>query len=46
MFKIFATGDERQRFKSFFKQAIRFEYSSSNAENSFVSNFKILDHFF
>jgi len=47
-FKIFATVDKRQRFKSFIRQTIsvRLEHSSRNAENSFVNNFKIADYFF
>ena len=48
MFKIFVTVDKDQRFKSFIRQttSIRLEHSSSNAENSFVSNFKISEYFF
>ena len=48
MFKIFVTADKNQGFKSFLSQttSIRFEHSSSNAEKSFVSNFKIADYFF
>jgi len=40
--------DNYQRFKSFISQAtfIRLEYSSSNAEKSFGSNFKFADYFF
>jgi len=47
MFEIFVTVDEHQRFKSFISQttSIRFEHSSSNAENSFVNNFKIAEYF-
>jgi len=45
MFKIYVTVDKHQRFKSFISQttSIRYEHSSSNAENSFVINFKIAD---
>ena len=48
MFKIFVTVDKHQRFKYFIRQttSIRLEHLSSNAENSFVSNFKIADYFF
>jgi len=48
MFRIFDTVDKYQRFKSFIRQttSIRLEHSSSNAENSFVSNFKISDYFY
>jgi len=48
MFEIFVTVDKHQRFKCFIRQmtSIRLEHSSSNAENSFVSNFKIADYFF
>jgi len=48
MFKIFITVDKHQDFKSFISQttSIRLEHSSSNAENSFVNNFKIADYFF
>jgi len=48
MFKIFVTVDKHQRFKYFIRQttAIGLEHSSSNAENSFVRNFKIADYFF
>jgi len=47
MFKIFVTVDTHQRFKSFIGQttSIRLEHSSSNAENLFVSNFKISYYF-
>jgi len=47
MFKFFVAVDKKQRFKSFIKQmtSIRIEHSSSNAKNSFVSNFKIADYF-
>jgi len=40
--------DKDRRFKSFIRQrtSIRLGHSSSNAENSFVSNFKIADYFF
>jgi len=45
-FKIFATVDKHQLFKSFTRQttSIRLKHSSSNAENSFVSNSKIADY--
>jgi len=48
MFEMFVTVNEHQRFKSFISQTIciRFEHSSSSAENSFVSKFKIADYFF
>ena len=48
MFKIFVTVEKHQRFKSFISQttSVRLEHSSSNAENLFVSNFKIADYFF
>jgi len=48
MFKIFVTVDKHQRFKSFISQttSIRLEHSSSSAEKSFASNFKIADYFF
>jgi len=44
MFKIFVTIDKHQRFKSFIRQttSIKLEHSSSNAENSFDGNFKML----
>ena len=47
MFKIFVTVDKHQRLKSFISQttSVRLEHSSSNAENSFVSNFKIAGYF-
>ena len=45
MFKIFVRVDKHKRFKSFIRQptSVRLEHSFSNAENSFVSNFKIVD---
>jgi len=48
LLKIFVTVHKYQRLKSFIIQttSIRFEHSSSNAENSFVGNFKIADYFF
>jgi len=48
MFKILVTVDKYQRLNSLIRQrtSIRLEHSSSNAENSFVSNFKIADCFF
>jgi len=48
MFKIFVTVDKHQRFKYCISQttSIRPEHSSSNAENSFVNNFKIAHYFF
>jgi len=48
MFKIFVTVGKHQPFKSFIRPttSIRLEHSSSNAENSFVDNFKIADYFF
>jgi len=48
MFKTFVTVDTHQLFKSFISQttSIRLEHSSSNAENSFVNNFKNADYFF
>jgi len=48
MSKIFVKVDKHERFKSFISQttSIRLEHSSSNAENSFVSNFKIAVYFF
>jgi len=48
MFKIFVAVDKHQRFKSVIRQmtSTRLEHSSRNAENSFVSNFKIADYFF
>ena len=48
MIKIFVAVDKHQPFKSFIRQttSIRFEQSSSNTENSFVSNLKIADNFF
>ena len=47
IFKILVTVDKHQRFQYFINQttSIRLEYSSSNAENSFVNNFKIADDF-
>jgi len=44
MFKIVVRVDKHQRSKSSISQttSIRPEHSSSNAENSFVSNFKII----
>jgi len=47
MFKIIVTVDKHQRLKSFISQttSVRLEHSSSNAENSFVSNFKIAGYF-
>jgi len=49
MFKIFVTVDKHLSFKSFIRQTastvISLEHLSSNAENSFVSNFKIADYF-
>jgi len=46
-FKILLTVDKHQRFKYFINQttSIMFEHSSSNAENSFVNNFKVADYF-
>jgi len=48
MFKIFVKVDKYQCFKSFISpiSSISHEHSSSNAENSFVSNLKIADNFF
>jgi len=48
MFKIFVTVDKHQSIKYFISQttSIRLEHSSSNAENSFVNNFKIAHYFF
>jgi len=48
MFRIFVTVDKHQSFKYFIGQttSIRLEHSSSNAENSFVNNFKIAHYFF
>jgi len=42
MLKMFVTVDKNQHFKFFITDttAIRLEYSSNNAEISFVSNFK------
>jgi len=47
MFKMFVTVGKYQRSKLFISQAtsIRLEISSSNAEKSFVSDFKIADYF-
>jgi len=46
--KIFVTVGKHQRFKSFISEttSIRLEHSSSNAENSLFSNFKIADYVF
>ena len=40
-------SDKEQGFKFFLSQttSLRLERSSSNAENSFVNNFKIADYF-
>jgi len=48
MFEMSLTVDKHQRFKSFISQttSIRLEHSSSNAENSLFSSFKIADYFF
>jgi len=48
MFKMFVTVDKHHRFQSFISQAtsIRLKHSSSNAENFFVSDFKIVGSFF
>jgi len=48
MFKVFVTVDNHQRFKAFISQmtSIRLEHSSSNTENSFISNFTIAAYFF
>ena len=48
MFKMFVTVEKHQRFKSFISQttSIRFEHSSSDAEKTFASSFKIADYFF
>jgi len=47
-FKILLTAVKHQRFKYLINQttSTTLEHSSSNAENSFVSNFKIADYFF
>jgi len=45
MFKIFVTVDKHQRFKHLLTTSIRLEHLSSNAEKSFVNNFKIADYF-
>ena len=47
IFNILVTVDKHQRFKCFINQttSIRLEHSSSNAEDSFVNNFKIADDF-
>jgi len=44
---MFVTVDKNQQFKSFISQtaSIRLEYLSSNAEEWFVSHFKIVDHY-
>jgi len=48
MFKICVSVDKHQRLKAFIRQttSFRLEHSSSNADNSFDSNFKIAEHFF
>jgi len=48
MFKIIVTVDKHQRFKYLTRQttSIRLEHLSTNAENSFVINFKTADYFF
>jgi len=49
MFNMFVvTVDEHQHFKSFVSQttSIRLEPSSSNAEKSFLSHFKIANYMF
>jgi len=48
MFKMSVTVDKNQYFKSFISQttSIGLELSSSSAEKSFASNFKIIDYFF